>query len=71
MLGEVEPARVGRAVRHLSVFDEAGGPRDVPEVRVAVTLAEPPVGPMRVDPGTGRFGHYAALVTLPLPGRWE
>ncbi|MEU8076241.1 copper resistance protein CopC [Catellatospora citrea] len=71
VLVEVEPARVGRAVLHLSVFDEAGGPREVPEVRVALTLAAPPVGPMRVDPGTGRFGHYAALVTLPLPGRWD
>ncbi|GAA1362923.1 copper resistance protein CopC [Catellatospora chokoriensis] len=71
VLLEVQPARVGRAVLHLSVLDGAGRPLDVPEARVALALAEPPVGPMPVDLGSGRLGHYAALVTLPLPGRWD
>lgn len=68
---EVQPARVGRAVLHLSVFDDAGNPREVPQVRVTLSLAEPAVGPMPVDMGTGRLGHYAAVTTLPLPGRWD
>ncbi|WP_254550965.1 copper resistance CopC/CopD family protein [Catellatospora tritici] len=68
---ELQPAQVGRAVLHLSVLDDAGDPRDVPQVRVTLSLAEPTVGPMPVDMGAGQLGHYAALATLPLPGRWD
>ena len=65
------PPRVGHAVMHLAVLDGTGKIQAVPEVRVTMSLPSQNVGPIPVDVGKGEGGHYAAVVPLSLPGRWE
>ncbi|MFF3406979.1 copper resistance CopC/CopD family protein [Streptomyces sp. NPDC002742] len=68
----LDPARVGGNEMHVFVVRPNGRAFDVPEVKVAFTLAAKDVGPLPVTPDRVSTGHWAASgVQIPLAGDWK
>ncbi|MDF3300849.1 copper resistance CopC/CopD family protein [Streptomyces tropicalis] len=69
---DLDPARVGGNEMHLYVQRPDGRPFDVPEVKVALTLAAKKIGPLPVAPDHVTTGHWAASgVQIPMAGDWK
>ncbi|MFF3612357.1 copper resistance CopC/CopD family protein [Streptomyces sp. NPDC002580] len=68
----LDPARVGGNEMHVFVVRPNGKAFDVPEVKVAFTLASKDVGPLPVTPDRIATGHWTAIgVQLPMAGDWK
>ncbi|AVH61313.1 hypothetical protein C4B68_20405 [Streptomyces dengpaensis] len=68
----LDPARVGGNEMHLFVERPNGKAFDVPEVKVAFTLAAKNIGPLPVTPDRISTGHWSASgVQLPMAGDWK
>ncbi|MGW1503700.1 copper resistance CopC/CopD family protein [Streptomyces mirabilis] len=68
----LDPARVGGNEMHVFVKRPNGKPFDVPEVKVAFTLAAKKIGPLPVTPDRIATGHWSAIgVQIPMAGDWE
>ncbi|WRZ91917.1 copper resistance protein CopC [Streptomyces sp. NBC_01007] len=68
----LDPARVGGNEMHVFVVRPNGKAFDVPEVKVAFTLAAKDVGPLPVTPDRVATGHWAAKgVQIPMAGDWK
>jgi copper transport protein len=68
----LDPARVGGNVMHVYVTRPNGRTFDVPEVKVAFTLAAKDIGPLPVSPDRVATGHWtASSVQIPLAGNWK
>ncbi|MCT9005400.1 copper resistance CopC/CopD family protein [Streptomyces rhizosphaerihabitans] len=68
----LDPARVGGNEMHVFVVRPNGKAFDVPEVKVAFTLAAKDVGPLPVTPDRVATGHWAANgVQIPMAGDWK
>ncbi|MFE9875721.1 copper resistance protein CopC [Streptomyces sp. NPDC005784] len=68
----LDPARVGGNDMHVFVVRPNGKAFDVPEVKVAFTLAAKDVGPLPVTPDRVATGHWAASgVQIPMAGDWK
>ncbi|WP_020574260.1 copper resistance protein CopC [Actinopolymorpha alba] len=65
------PPRVGVSTMHLSVVDSQGRPKDPAELQVAVSLAKPSLGPVKLKMAKSGPGHYLSLPTFPLAGQWK
>ncbi|GAB2733651.1 copper resistance CopC/CopD family protein [Streptomyces bullii] len=69
---DLDPARVGGNEMHLYVERPNGRAFDVPEVKVAFTLAAKDIGPLPVVPDHITTGHWAANgVQIPMAGDWQ
>jgi copper transport protein len=68
----LDPARVGGNEMHVFVVRPNGKAFDVPEVKVAFTLASKDVGPLPVTPDRIATGHWTAIgVQIPMAGDWK
>ncbi|MBV2354776.1 copper resistance protein CopC [Streptomyces sp. J2-1] len=69
---DLDPARVGTNEMHVYVQRPDGRPYDVPEVKVAFTLAAKKIGPLPVTPEHIVTGHWSAdKVQIPIAGDWQ
>ncbi|MFK4146175.1 copper resistance CopC/CopD family protein [Streptomyces sp. NPDC004065] len=69
---DLDPARVGGNEMHVYVQRPGGKAFDVPEVKVALTLAAKKIGPLPVAPDRIATGHWAASgVQIPMAGDWR
>jgi copper transport protein len=69
---DFDPARVGGNEMHVYVQRPNGRAFDVPEVKVAFTLAAKDIGPLPVVPDHIATGHWSANgVQIPLAGDWK
>ncbi|MGW0916195.1 copper resistance CopC/CopD family protein [Streptomyces sp. NPDC002784] len=69
---ELDPARVGVNEMHVYATRPNGRAFDVPEVKVAFTLASQDIGPLPVVPDHITTGHWSASgVQLPMAGDWK
>ncbi|MGW5368776.1 copper resistance CopC/CopD family protein [Streptomyces sp. NPDC004009] len=69
---DFDPARVGGNEMHVYVQRPNGRAFDVPEVKVALTLAAKSIGPLPVTPDHITTGHWAASgVQIPMAGDWK
>ncbi|THA84139.1 copper resistance protein CopC [Streptomyces sp. A0592] len=69
---ELDPGRVGANTLHLWADTGDGQPFDLPEIKVAFTLAAKDIGPLPVVPDQAAPGHWTASgVQLPLAGEWR
>ncbi|MEU1198896.1 copper resistance protein CopC [Streptomyces sp. NPDC005813] len=68
----LDPARVGGNEMHVFVERPNGKAFDVPEVKVAFTLAAKDIGPLPVTPDRIATGHWSASgVQIPMAGDWK
>ncbi|WP_079102706.1 copper resistance CopC/CopD family protein [Streptomyces sp. TP-A0356] len=68
----LDPARVGGNEMHVYVVRSNGQAFDVPEVKVAFTLAAKGIGPLPVVPDRIATGHWSAAgVQIPMAGDWQ
>ncbi|MHA5048013.1 copper resistance CopC/CopD family protein [Streptomyces sp. SD15] len=68
----LDPAGVGSNEMHVFVVRPNGKAFDVPEVKVAFTLAAKGIGPLPVTPDRMATGHWSASgVQLPMAGDWK
>jgi copper transport protein len=68
---DVDPARHGPADIHVYVLSSSGQVRDIPELRLELSLPAADVGPLSVPLERAGPGHYAAYgFDLPLAGTW-
>ncbi|MGW2960634.1 copper resistance CopC/CopD family protein [Streptomyces sp. NPDC001220] len=69
---DLDPAAVGSNEMHVYVQRPNGRAFDVPEVKVAFTLAAKKIGPLPVAPDHVTTGHWAANgVQIPMAGDWQ
>ncbi|MEV7319883.1 copper resistance protein CopC [Streptomyces sp. NPDC093970] len=69
---DLDPATVGLNEMHVYVQRPNGRAFDIPEVKVAFTLAAKKVGPLPVAPDHVTTGHWAANgVQIPMAGDWQ
>ncbi|SEE02770.1 copper transport protein [Streptomyces sp. 3213] len=69
---DIDPARVGGNEMHIYVQRPNGRAFDVPEVKVAFTLAAKKIGPLPVTPDRITTGHWAANgIQIPMAGDWK
>ena len=69
---DLDPARVGDNSLHVYVEGPDGTPVDVPEVKIALTLAAQDIGPLPVTPDRITTGHWSASgVQIPMAGDWK
>jgi len=69
---DLDPARVGGNEMHVYVQRPNGRAFDVPEVKVAFTLAAKKIGPLPVTPDRIATGHWAANgIQIPMAGDWK
>ena len=69
---DIDPARVGGNEMHVYVQRPNGRAFDVPEVKVAFTLAAKKIGPLPVTPDRIATGHWAANgIQIPMAGDWK
>ncbi|WP_406114303.1 copper resistance protein CopC [Streptomyces sp. NBC_01014] len=69
---EITPGRTGGNQLHVFVNNPAGKPYDIPEVKIALTLAAKKIGPLPVVPTHLFTGHWSADgVQIPMAGSWE
>ncbi|MET7485001.1 copper resistance protein CopC [Streptomyces sp. NPDC005538] len=69
---DLDPARVGGNEMHVYVQRPNGRAFDVPEVKVAFTLAAKNIGPLPVTPDRITTGHWAANgIQIPMAGEWK
>lgn len=69
---DLDPARVGNNAVHVYVERTDGTPYDIPEVKIAFTLAAKDIGPLPVAPDRITAGHWSASgVQIPLAGDWK
>lgn len=69
---DLDPARAGNNAVHVYVERTDGTPFDIPEVKIAFTLAAKDVGPLPVAPDRITAGHWSASgVQIPLAGDWK
>ncbi|MFI6490384.1 copper resistance CopC/CopD family protein [Streptomyces sp. NPDC050564] len=68
----LDPARVGGNEMHVFVERPNGKAFDVPEVKVAFTLAAKQIGPLPITPDRIATGHWSASgVQIPMAGDWK
>ncbi|MGW7542852.1 copper resistance protein CopC [Streptomyces sp. NPDC054770] len=69
---DLDPATVGSNEMHVYVQRPNGRAFDIPEVKVAFTLAAKKIGPLPVAPDHITTGHWAANgVQIPMAGDWQ
>ncbi|MEV6762308.1 copper resistance protein CopC [Streptomyces sp. NPDC051105] len=69
---DLDPAAVGINEMHVYVQRPNGRAFDIPEVKVAFTLAAKKIGPLPVTPDHVTTGHWAANgVQIPMAGDWQ
>ncbi|MEU9385718.1 copper resistance protein CopC [Streptomyces sp. NPDC048279] len=69
---DLDPATVGLNEMHVYVQRPNGRAFDIPEVKVAFTLAAKKIGPLPVAPDHVTTGHWAANgVQIPMAGDWQ
>ncbi|MEU8928692.1 copper resistance protein CopC [Streptomyces sp. NPDC048409] len=69
---DLDPAAVGLNEMHVYVQRPNGRAFDIPEVKVAFTLAAKKIGPLPVAPDHVTTGHWAANgVQIPMAGDWQ
>ncbi|MEU9244899.1 copper resistance protein CopC [Streptomyces sp. NPDC048385] len=69
---DLDPATVGSNEMHVYVQRPNGRAFDIPEVKVAFTLAAKNLGPLSVTPDHVTTGHWAARgVQIPMAGDWR
>ncbi|MEU2618819.1 copper resistance protein CopC [Streptomyces sp. NPDC007157] len=69
---DLDPAAVGSNEMHVYVQRPNGRAFDIPEVKVAFTLAAKKIGPLPVAPDHVTTGHWAANgVQIPMAGDWQ
>ncbi|MET9792673.1 copper resistance CopC/CopD family protein [Streptomyces canus] len=69
---DFDPARVGGNEMHVYVQRPNGRAFDIPEVKVALTLAAKKIGPLAITPDRITTGHWSASnVQIPMAGDWK
>ncbi|MGW0087175.1 copper resistance CopC/CopD family protein [Streptomyces sp. NPDC003393] len=69
---DLDPARVGGNELHVYVQRPDGKAFDIPEIKIAFTLAAKKIGPLPVAPDHITTGHWAASgVQIPMAGDWK
>ncbi|MGW8797113.1 copper resistance CopC/CopD family protein [Streptomyces sp. NPDC055775] len=69
---DIDPGRTGANGLHIWIDDPDGQPMDVPEVKLAFTLASKDIGPLPVVPDRLTEGHWTASgVQIPMAGNWK
>ncbi|WP_431039865.1 copper resistance protein CopC [Streptomyces sp. P9-1] len=69
---DLDPAQAGDNALHVYVEGPDGTPVDVPEVKIALTLAAQDIGPLPVAPDHITTGHWSAsTVQIPMAGDWK
>ncbi|MFI9266299.1 copper resistance protein CopC [Streptomyces werraensis] len=69
---DLDPAQAGDNALHVYVEGPDGTPVDVPEVKIALTLAAQDLGPLPVAPDRIATGHWSASgVQIPMAGDWK
>ncbi|MFF8628300.1 copper resistance protein CopC [Streptomyces werraensis] len=69
---DLDPAQAGDNALHVYVEGPDGTPVDVPEVKIALTLAAQDIGPLPVAPDRIATGHWSASgVQIPMAGDWK
>ncbi|MGA5341197.1 hypothetical protein ACPCK3_19045, partial [Streptomyces griseoincarnatus] len=69
---DLDPAQAGDNALHVYVEGPDGTPVDVPEVKIALTLAAQNIGPLPVAPDHVTTGHWSASrVQIPMAGDWK
>ncbi|MEU0043429.1 copper resistance CopC/CopD family protein [Streptomyces werraensis] len=69
---DLDPAQAGDNALHVYVEGPDGTPVDVPEVKIALTLATQDIGPLPVAPDRIATGHWSASgVQIPMAGDWK
>ncbi|WPP30814.1 copper resistance CopC/CopD family protein [Streptomyces sp. CL7] len=69
---DLDPAQAGDNALHVYVEGPDGTPVDVPEVKIALTLAAQDIGPLPVTPDRITTGHWSASgVQIPMAGDWK
>ncbi|MFF0208211.1 copper resistance protein CopC [Streptomyces althioticus] len=69
---DLDPAQAGDNALHVYVEGPDGTPVDVPEVKIALTLAAQDIGPLPVTPDHITTGHWSAsTVQIPMAGDWK
>ncbi|WP_406467360.1 copper resistance protein CopC [Streptomyces sp. NBC_01594] len=69
---DIAPGRTGANGLHIWIDGPDGQPMDVPEVKLAFTLASKDIGPLPVVPDRLTEGHWTASgVQIPMAGNWK
>lgn len=69
---DIDPGRTGANGLHIWIDGPDGQPMDVPEVKLAFTLASKDIGPLPVVPDRLTEGHWTASgVQIPMAGNWK
>ncbi|MBJ6645114.1 copper resistance protein CopC [Streptomyces sp. BSE7-9] len=69
---DLDPAQAGDNALHVYVEGPDGTPVDVPDVKIALTLAAQNIGPLPVAPDHVTTGHWSASrVQIPMAGDWK
>ncbi|WP_059010201.1 copper resistance CopC/CopD family protein [Streptomyces specialis] len=69
---DVSPARTGDNTLQIQLVDAEGRPAAAEEVRVAVTLPDEDIGPLRFEPLRTEAGQWTVTgLQFPRPGAWE
>ncbi|MFF3358391.1 copper resistance protein CopC [Streptomyces sp. NPDC002917] len=69
---DIDPGRTGANGLHIWIDGPDGQPMDVPEVKLAFTLASKDIGPLPVVPDRLTEGHWTAIgVQIPMAGNWK
>ncbi|MEU6835930.1 copper resistance protein CopC [Streptomyces rubiginosohelvolus] len=69
---DIEPGRTGSNDLHVWIDGSDGKPRDVPELKLALTLESKDIGPLPVVPDRLAEGHWSAsAVQIPMAGDWK
>lgn len=69
---DIDPGRTGANGLHIWIDGPDGQPMDVPEVKLAFTLASKDIGPLPVVPDRLTEGHWTASgVQIPMSGNWK
>ncbi|MFF8523241.1 copper resistance CopC/CopD family protein [Streptomyces werraensis] len=69
---DLDPAQAGDNALHVYVEGPDGTPVDVPEVKIALTLAAQDIGPLPVAPDRIATGHWSVSgVQIPMAGDWK
>ena len=67
----LDPAKPGLNAIHVYLLKPSGLPAEAAEVKLAASLEEPALGPIRIPTTVGGPGHWLATAQLPIAGTWS
>jgi copper transport protein len=67
----LDPAKTGNNAIHIYLLKPSGLPAAAAEVRLAASLEQPSLGPIRIHTTPAGPGHFVGYAQLPIAGTWS